>query len=97
MSGSAAATGMIWVMMGLAVWHLTVFLPDRFPGGIGGALVAAVAGAAVAGFLLPEPGLGSENPPGLAPVLIGGAGAVAGLAASLVWARLRRDSQPPSA
>ncbi len=27
-----------WVMMGLAIWHFTIFLPDRFWGGIVGAL-----------------------------------------------------------
>ena len=27
----------VWVMMGIAVWHFTVFLPDRFYGGIVGA------------------------------------------------------------
>ena len=47
-----------WVMMGLAVWHFTVFVPDRFVGGIVGAFVAALAGAlifglAVSGFSLP--------------------------------------------
>jgi len=40
-----------WVMMGLAVWHFTVFVPDRFKGGIVGAFVAAVIGAMVTGAL----------------------------------------------
>ena len=35
----------VWVMMGIAVWHFTVFLPDRFCGGIVGAFVAAFVGA----------------------------------------------------
>ena len=35
----------VWVMMGIAVWHFTVFLPDRFWGGIVGAFVAAFVGA----------------------------------------------------
>ena len=34
-----ALMGMLaWVMMGLAIWHFTIFLPDRFWGGIVGAL-----------------------------------------------------------
>jgi hypothetical protein len=41
-----------WVMMGLALWHFTIFLPDRFWGGIVGALVGAVAGAVVIGLLI---------------------------------------------
>ncbi|MTD43116.1 hypothetical protein GKE82_02035 [Conexibacter sp. W3-3-2] len=41
-----------WVTMGLALWHFTVFVPDRFAGGIIGALIGSVAGAAVFGVLL---------------------------------------------
>ena len=31
-----------WVMMGLAIWHFTIFLPDRFWGGIVGAFVGSL-------------------------------------------------------
>ncbi len=31
-----------WVMMGLAIWHFTIFLPDRFWGGIVGAFLGAL-------------------------------------------------------
>ena len=41
-----------WVMMGLALWHFTIFLPDRFWGGIVGCFVAALIGAIVFGFLV---------------------------------------------
>lgn len=40
-----------WVMMGLALWHFTIFLPDRFWGGIVGALLGAVTGAVITGAL----------------------------------------------
>jgi hypothetical protein len=30
----------IWIMIGLALWHFTVLVPDRFWGGISGALLA---------------------------------------------------------
>jgi hypothetical protein len=43
---------LVWVMIALAVWHFTVFLPDHFWGGIVGALMCAVAGAAVVGFAI---------------------------------------------
>jgi hypothetical protein len=39
-----------WVMMGLAIWHFTIFLPDRFWGGIVGAFVGALVGAIVCGL-----------------------------------------------
>ncbi len=44
--------GLVWVMVGLALWHFTVFLPDRFWGGIVGALLGAVTGAFVFGLLI---------------------------------------------
>jgi hypothetical protein len=41
-----------WVMMGLALWHFTIWLPDRYWGGIVGAFVGAVLGAAAFGFIV---------------------------------------------
>ena len=41
-----------WVMMGLAIWHFTIFLPDRFWGGIVGAFVGALIGAICSGLLI---------------------------------------------
>lgn len=42
----------VWFMMGLAIWHFTVFLPDRFWQGIVGALLGASAGAMVTGAIV---------------------------------------------
>jgi hypothetical protein len=39
-----------WTMMGLALWHFTVWLPDRYWGGIVGAFVGALLGAIIFGF-----------------------------------------------
>ena len=55
----------VWVMIGVALWHVAVLVPDRFYGGIIGALIAAVAGALVSGYLLPSPGVPTDNPPGV--------------------------------
>jgi hypothetical protein len=41
-----------WVMMGLALWHFTIWLPDRYWGGIVGAFVGALFGAIVFGFIV---------------------------------------------
>jgi hypothetical protein len=41
-----------WVIMGLAIWHFTIFLPDRFWGGIVGAFLGALIGAIVFGLLV---------------------------------------------
>jgi len=49
---------LVWVSMGTALWHFTIFVPDRFAGGMVGAFVwanvgAILAGVASAGFTLP--------------------------------------------
>jgi hypothetical protein len=41
-----------WVMMGLAVWHFTIFLPDREWGGIVGAFLGAVFGSIIFGLII---------------------------------------------
>ncbi|MEZ5122287.1 MAG: hypothetical protein R2736_12040 [Solirubrobacterales bacterium] len=41
-----------WVMMGLALWHFTIFIPDRFLGGIVGAFVAALIGSVLFGLIV---------------------------------------------
>jgi len=41
-----------WVMMGLAIWHYTIFLPDRFWGGIVGAFVGSLLGGVLFGLIV---------------------------------------------
>lgn len=41
-----------WVMMGLALWHFAIFLPDRFWGGIVGAFLGALIGGVVTGLAI---------------------------------------------
>jgi ABC-type Fe3+ transport system permease subunit len=41
-----------WVIMGLAIWHFTIFLPDRFWGGIVGAFLGSIIGAIVVGLII---------------------------------------------
>ena len=47
-----------WAMIGLAIWHFTIWLPDRSWGGIVGSLLGSVIGAvfvglAIHGFTIP--------------------------------------------
>jgi uncharacterized membrane protein YeaQ/YmgE (transglycosylase-associated protein family) len=42
----------VWIMMGIALWHFTVFVPDKFWGGIVGAFVVSVIGACICGFII---------------------------------------------
>ena len=53
-----------WVMMGLAIWHFTIFLPDRFWGGIVGVFLAAVAGSIVIGLIIYSARVGTIRVPG---------------------------------
>ena len=43
-----------WVIMGLALWHFTIWLPDHFWGGIVGAFVASIVGAIATGLVISE-------------------------------------------
>lgn len=41
-----------WIMMGLALWHFTIWLPDRHWGGIVGSFLGALFGAVIFGFIV---------------------------------------------
>jgi uncharacterized membrane protein YeaQ/YmgE (transglycosylase-associated protein family) len=41
-----------WIMMGLAIWHFTIFLPDHFWSGIVGAFLGALLGAVIFGWIV---------------------------------------------
>lgn len=42
---------LVWATIGIAIWHFTVFLPDRFRGGIIGAFLGATFGAMITGAI----------------------------------------------
>ena len=82
----------VWAMMGIAIWHFSVFVPDRFWGGIAGAFVAAFVGALVSGYLLPSPGVPEDNPPGVASALWAVPGTFAGLGLAY-WYGVRQEER----
>jgi hypothetical protein len=51
---------LVWAMVGIALWHFAVLVPDRFWGGIVGAFLAALLGALASGYALPAPDLGRQ-------------------------------------
>ena len=78
--------------MGIAVWHFTVFVPDRFWGGIVGAFLAAVVGRGAV-RLRRQRRAPSRAPPTRTSIqaIIAMPGALIGLALSYFWgARLDR-------
>lgn len=82
----------VWAMMGIAVWHFTVFVPDRFWGGIVGAFCAGALGAVIFGFLVNGVTVPGKDDTEIVQALVAIPGALAGLALSYWWgARLDRD------
>jgi hypothetical protein len=87
-----------WVMMGLSIWHFTIFLPDRFWGGIVGAFVGSLVGAILIGLLIYSVKVGALKVPGIkatdiAVVLYAVPGALLGIAA-VYFEGIRRESVP---
>ncbi len=71
-----------WLMMGIAIWHFAIFLPDRYWGGIVGSFVFAGIGAVVFGFMLAGFQITGEDDIQLLTALEGIPGALIGLAAA---------------
>ncbi len=82
-----------WVMMGLALWHFAIFLPDRFWGGIVGAFVAALFGGVLTGLIANGFTVPGESDTHLLTALEAIPGAVIGMAAA--WAEGRRRGNEP--
>ena len=81
---------LVWVMMGLALWHFTIFVPDHFWGGIVGAFVGACFGAALFGLAIHGFGLPARDDVNLLTALEGIPGALLVMAA--IYAEgLRRE------
>ena len=75
----------VWTMMGSALWDFTVFVRDRFWGGIVGAFLASAAFAALFGFIangLTVPGSSDMD---ITQALIAVPGSAIGLALSYWW------------
>jgi hypothetical protein len=83
---------LVWVMMGIAVWHFTVFVPDRFWGGIVGAFLSAAIAAAIFGLIVNGGHVPGQNDTDVAQALIAIPGSAIGLALSY-WYGARMDRQ----
>jgi len=81
----------VWVMVGIALWHFAILVPNRFYGGIIGAFVAVAGGGLLSGLVLPVPGIPADNPPGVAQALWAIPGSLAGLAGSYPYGARRQQ------
>jgi hypothetical protein len=87
-----------WVMMGLAIWHFTIFVPDRFWGGIVGAFVGSLVGGILSGLIIYGVKVSTLRIPGekatdIAVVLYAVPGALIGIAV-VYAAGVRREHAP---
>jgi hypothetical protein len=82
-----------WIMMGLALWHFTIFIPDRFWGGIVGAFCGALLGSFLFGFIVNGFSIPGESQTHLLTALEAAPGAVIGIA--IVYAEgIRKGIRP---
>ncbi len=70
----------VFFTMGIALWHFTVFVPDRFWQGIVGAFVGSVLGALIFGLIVQEASGKSLGDTDLSTALIAIPGVLIGLA-----------------
>ena len=81
----------VWVMMGIAVWHFAVWVPDHFWGGIVGAFIASIIGAMIFGFALDGFQIIGRHDLTISAAFEAIPGAIAALAVSWYYGRYRED------
>jgi ABC-type Fe3+ transport system permease subunit len=81
----------VFFTMGIALWHFTVFVPDRFWQGIVGAFIGAVLGSLIFGLIVQELSGKSLGDTDLGTALIAIPGTLIGLA--IVYAIGVREEQ----
>jgi hypothetical protein len=84
---------LVWAMTGLAIWHFTIFLPDRFWGGIVGAFLGALFGAIIVGLAVNGFSVPGEHDTTLASALEAIPGALAGIAL-VYFVGVREGNEP---
>jgi hypothetical protein len=87
-----------WVIMGIAIWHFAIWLPDHSWGGIVGAFIGSLIGSVVIGLAIHGFSVPGTNDTHLITAIEGIPGAIIGMA--IIYAEgLRREriagSQPP--
>ena len=81
-----------WIMMGLAIWHFTIFLPDRSWGGIVGSFAGAVIGAFLFGLIVNGLTIPGQNDTDVLTALDAIPGALIGIGA-MYWRGVQMGNQ----
>ena len=74
---------LVWIMVAIALWHFTIFLPERFWQGIIGALLGSTIGAVIFGAIVQTASGKSLGDTDLSTALFSIPGVAIGLA--VVW------------
>ena len=85
-----------WVLIALAIWHFTIFVPDKFWGGIVGGFVFSMIGGVLGGWLLSGLSMPSRADTDVATVLLGIPGTLVALTA-LWFYGARKEAQEEAA
>ena len=83
-----------WVMMSLAIWHFTIFLPDRFWSGIIGAFVGSLVGGVLSGLIISGLHVPGNDEISVLTTLEAIPGTLAGIAL-VYWIGLRQEQRAP--
>jgi hypothetical protein len=86
---------LVWVMVGLALWHFTVFLPDHFWSGIVGAFLGAVIGSFLFGLLVNGFSIPGQSDTDLLSALEAVPGALLGMG-FIWWLGMRQERMHPA-
>jgi len=81
-----------WVMTALAIWHFTIFLPDRFWSGIIGAFVGSLVGGVLSGFIISGFHVPGNDEISIATTLEAIPGGLAGIAL-VYWLGMRQEQR----
>jgi hypothetical protein len=84
---------LVWVMMGIALWHFSIFVPDHFWAGIVGAFVGAVVGAILFGFVIHGFTVPGQNDTDLLTAFEAVPGAVLGMAIVYLIGQRQEDHE----
>ena len=81
-----------WTMMGLALWHFTIFIPDRFWAGIVGAFLGSVLGAILFGLVINGFNVPGQDDTNILTVLEAVPGSILGVAL-VYWIGVRSEDE----
>jgi hypothetical protein len=81
---------LVWVMMGIALWHFAIWVPDRFWSGIVGAFVGAVIGSLLFGFVVNGLTVPGQNDTDILQAVVAIPGALLGMAV-VYWIGMRQE------